>query len=257
MLDSLDIDLQKHSGLFSVRKNIEMKERLREVYNYLKFKKIISKQDDLATLMGYNRVSVSRALNGHEGYLTKEFLYKLTDVFPEINYNWLLTGEGSMLKESKIETNITPVPQDNYKMVEYVDLRASAGRLGVGDVELLPETHRRLVPIEFDNGNFLVVRVDGDSMDDNTKRALADGDEVLICERKDYKIEELPIRKSLFVITTRDGNVLKQIVEVNVPENYIVCRSFNKLYEDFKIEISDIFQIFIVCKVVQKQISLN
>lgn len=184
---------------------------------------------------------------------------KIRKSFPDLNIEWLKTGEGDMLlSESKnITTNITPVPRENYKMVEYVDLRASAGRLGIGDVELLPETHTRLVPIEFDNGNFLVVRVDGDSMDDNTKRALSDGDEVLICERKDYKIEELPIKKSLFVITTRDGNVLKQIVEVNVQENYIVCRSFNKTYEDFKIEITDIYQIFIVCKVVQKQISLN
>lgn len=186
-------------------------------------------------------------------------LEKIRKGFPDLNIDWLRFGEGDMLvKEKKtIESNITPVPKDHYKMVEYVDLRASAGMLGVGDVALLPDTHKRLVPIEFDNGNFLVVRVDGDSMDDNSKRALSDGDEVLICERKDYKIDELPIKKSLFVITTRDGNVLKQIVEVNIPGNYILCRSFNKIYEDFKIEISDIYQIFIVCKVVQKQISLN
>lgn len=80
-------------------------------------------------------------------------------------------------------------------MVEYVDLRASAGRLGGADVSQLPETHRRLVPREFDNGGFLIVRVDGDSMDDGTKRSLSDGDEVLIKERIDCKIDELPIKK--------------------------------------------------------------
>lgn len=122
-------------------------------------------------------------------------------------------------------------------------------------MEQLPETHKRLVPKEFENGNFLVIRVDGDSMDDGTKRSLSDGDEVLVCERQDFKIDELPIKKSLFVITTREGNVIKQISEVNVEERYIVCHSFNPAYKDFKIAFADIFQIFIVCKVTQRQIT--
>lgn len=181
---------------------------------------------------------------------------KITEVYTDVSVAWLLTGEGSMLKSDKIKSNVTPVKEGNYMMVEYADLRASAGKLGVGDVELLPDTHKRLVPKEFDNGNFLIVRVDGDSMDNNSRNSLCDGDEVLICERQDYKINELPIRNSLFVITTQDGNVLKQIAEVNMDEEYIVCRSFNPsaMYSDFKIYFRDIFQIFIVCKVTNRQI---
>ena len=95
-------------------------------------------------------------------------------------------------------------------------------------------------------------------MDDGTKRSLSDGDEVLIKEKHDYKINELPIKKTLFVITTREGNVLKQIAEVNMEERYILCRSFNPdpRYEDFKIGFDEIYQIFIVCKRTQSQISL-
>lgn len=181
----------------------------------------------------------------------------ILNCYTDINKIWLLTGEGQMLKsDSHFNSEVTPVPENAYMMVEYADLRASAGRLGGGDVELLPETHRRLVPREYENGSFLVVRVDGDSMDDGTKRSLSDGDEVLIAEKTGYRIDELPIRKTLFVITTREGNVLKQITEVNTDEGYIVCHSFNPRYDDFKIDIEDIFQIFIVCKVTQKQISL-
>lgn len=197
-----------------------------------------------------------------KGYVSKigdsiriAILDKIIDKHPDLNTTWLLTGEGSMLKSDR--NNVTPVEEGHYMMVEYADLRASAGILGGSDVTQLPETHKRLVPREFDNGNFLIVRVDGDSMDDGTKRSLSDGDEVLIKEKLDYKIDELPIKKALFVITTREGNVLKQIAEVNMEEGYILCRSFNPdpRFDDFKIYFDNIYQIFIVCKKTQSQIS--
>lgn len=233
-----------------------MKDRLQKAYRYLQQEKIVSTQDDLAKKMGFKRTSVTKALNDTDGYLTDNFVEKFYDIFSDIfDKSWLLTGEGSMLKSDR--SNVTPVEEGHYMMVEYADLRASAGILGGSDVTQLPETHKRLVPREFDNGNFLIVRVDGDSMDDGTKRSLSDGDEVLIKEKLDYKIDELPIKKALFVITTREGNVLKQIAEVNMDEGYILCRSFNPdpRFDDFKIYFDNIFQIFIVCKKTQSQIS--
>lgn len=183
---------------------------------------------------------------------------KLIAEYTNVNLNWLLTGEGDMLTkvDKPFKNEVTPVPEGNYMMVEYVDLRASAGRLGGADVEQLPETHIRLVPKEYKNGGFLVVRVDGDSMYDGSARSLSDGDEVLIKEKKDYTVNELPIKKALFVITSREGNVLKQIAEVNMDGGYIVCRSYNPTYPDFKMYFEDIYQIFIVYKITNKQISL-
>lgn len=233
-----------------------MKDRLQKAYRYLQQEKVVSTQQDLANKLNSDRASVNKALNDKDGYLTDSFVDKFSEAFSDIlNTTWLLTGEGSMLKSDR--SNVTPVEEGHYMMVEYADLRASAGILGGSDVTQLPETHKRLVPREFDNGNFLIVRVDGDSMDDGTKRSLSDGDEVLIKEKLDYKIDELPIKKALFVITTREGNVLKQIAEVNMEEGYILCRSFNPdpRFDDFKIYFDNIYQIFIVCKKTQSQIS--
>lgn len=53
--------------------------------------------------------------------------------------------------------------------VEYADLSAAAGQLGGSNVDTLPETKKRLVPREYENGEYLVIRVDGDSMDDGSK----------------------------------------------------------------------------------------
>lgn len=151
---------------------------------------------------------------------------------------------------------VTAVPEDAYMMVEYADLRASAGVLGGNVVDMLPDTHRRLVPREYEKGYYLVVRVSGDSMNDGTDRSLSDGDEVLVKQVHYDNANGLPIRNSLFVITSKEGNVLKQIAEYNAKEGYMVCRSFNERYKDFRIELEDVFQIFQVCKVVSKQIRI-
>lgn len=226
-----------------------LKERLLQFIEYKSmdkaaFERSVGLSNDAVNKMGENT--------------RKSTIDKISNTYPELNIIWLRTGEGKMLKGSPADTisEVTPIPEDAYMMVEYADLRATAGRLGGGEVHLLPETHKRLVPREYENGKFLVVRVDGDSMDDGTKRSLSDGDEVLITEKTDCRLDELPIKKTLFVITSREGNVLKQIKEVNMEEGYIVCHSFNPRYEDFKIYIEDIYQVFIVCKVTQKQISL-
>lgn len=215
----------------------------------------IYKKSDMAKFLGYTNSYFSEITNGKEN-LSESFLNVISEKV-NINLEWVLSGEGDVLKNKELFINeVTPIPKDDYMMVEYADLRASAGRLGGSNLDMLPYTHKRLIPSEFNNGNFLVVRVDGDSMYDGTARSLSDGDEVLIKERTVDQWYDLPIRKSLFVITSREGNVLKQITEINKEEGYIICHSFNPRYEDFKLYFTDIFQIFIVRKVVQKQISL-
>ena len=211
-------------------------------------------QAKLAKELGVTQSQIAKIETGKSA-VTMEIVDKMVKL--GANFSDIIGGGEDELTLKSERSNITPVEEGHYMMVEYADLRASAGVLGGSDVTQLPETHRRLVPREFDNGNFLIVRVDGDSMDDGTKRSLSDGDEVLIKEKLDYKIDELPIKKALFVITTREGNVLKQIAEVNMDEGYILCRSFNPdpRFDDFKIYFDNIFQIFIVCKKTQSQIS--
>lgn len=212
----------------------------------------------LAEKIGIPRTqTIYDLINSKIKKVSPNYADKILSAFPYYNYSWLLTGEGPMLKEEKPKySEVSPVDSDDYMMVEYADLRASAGVLGMGDVTQLPDTHKRLVPKEYSNGKFMVVRVDGNSMYDGMAHSLGDGDEVLIFLNEEGINGDLPIKKTVFVITTRDGNVLKQISEINREQKYIVCHSWNKDFEDFKIKFEDIFQIFTVCKIVQKQISL-
>jgi hypothetical protein len=205
----------------------------------------------------------------------KQVLSKILTKFPEVNANWLLTGEGKMLNRtdedalSRIGANrdkgdkenfvseVTEQSSKEFRIVEFVDLHASAGPLGMNNIDILPDTNRRLIPREYESGNLLVVRVDGDSMNDGTPRSLYDGDEVLIVERTYNHWYDLPIRKNLFVICSRGGNVLKQISEINRIKGYIVCHSFNPLHADYRIAFEDIYQVFVVLHVVYRKISVD
>ncbi|MCW0511359.1 S24 family peptidase [Riemerella anatipestifer] len=173
-------------------------------------------------------------------------------------YNYLVEKyelpQGEMLKsseESPIKGDeVKAVPYDNYMMVEYADLGTSAGTLGGDNPAYLPETKRRLVPKEFDSGNYLVVGVYGDSMDDGSSISIPHGTEILIKEYILSNGEKLPIRNNLFVIVSRSGTVFKQIIEHNTEEGYIICRSYNPKYKDYKILLEEVIQIFVFRKVV-------
>ena len=211
---------------------------------------------EMARKTGVLQPTLNNIVANRKSKPSADNLTKIANSIESLNSEWLLTGEGEMIKKT-IHNDVEAVPEDKYIMAEYADLRSFAGRLGGSDIEQLPETHKRLLPREYEKGNYLVVRVSGDSMNDGTSRSLCDGDEVLVRELAPSEWETLPIRNRLFIITSRGGNVLKQIKEVNKEERYIVCHSFNTSFEDFTLSFDDIYQIFVIYKIVQKQIRLE
>ena len=215
-------------------------------------------------------------LSQGETIVTQELIEEIATTFPDINKEWITDNKGTMFLSddalingkninfsiSKVKSKngtqeVTPIPEQNYMMVEYVDLSASAGMLG-GDfsadvIDKLPDTHKRLVPREYREGSYLVVRVNGDSMDDGTKRALSDGDEILVRLCTDG-MDTLPIRSKLFVLTTRSGHIVKQITKIDHNKKVITCHSFNPLYPDQVVDFNDLIQIFTVEKIVNSKI---
>lgn len=228
---------------------------------------------EFAKRIGTHQSSLSRSLADGNN-VGDAMLNKISIAFG-ISKTWLLTGEGEMLRKkeedalSRIGANrdkgdkenfvseVTEQSSKEFRIVEFVDLHASAGPLGMNNIDIIPDTNRRLIPREYESGNLLVVRVDGDSMNDGTPRSLYDGDEVLIVERTYNHWYDLPIRKNLFVICSRGGNVLKQISEINRIKGYIVCHSFNPSYADYRIAFEDIYQVFVVLHVVYRKISVD
>ena len=86
------------------------KDRFRMAYEYLEYKHIISRQEDLANMMKSTQSNVSGALSGSERILTDRFLRRFHACFPQLfSLEWLLNGNGEMLQERQ-ESPPPPLP---------------------------------------------------------------------------------------------------------------------------------------------------
>ena len=82
-------------------------QRLNDIVNYLIFSKVALDKTDLSKKLGYNASSFSQIINERVP-LTDRFINRLMEFAPNIDKNWLLTGEGTMLKVSA--ATMTPYP---------------------------------------------------------------------------------------------------------------------------------------------------
>lgn len=79
--------------------------RFQDAYDYLYHNGSINSKTDLAKIMGAGRTSISYAYNGRPEYLNEKFLIKFSNAFPGVfNIDWLLTGDGEMLKKAQEDT---------------------------------------------------------------------------------------------------------------------------------------------------------
>jgi transcriptional regulator with XRE-family HTH domain len=94
------------------------KERFNAAYNELKWRHVIEKQEDLASLLGTSRPNISAALKGNPTVLTLNFLNRFYEKFKNIfSKEWLLKGEGDMLVDKKEE----PTPPSSVDFSSYIN----------------------------------------------------------------------------------------------------------------------------------------
>ena len=84
-------------------------ERLKEVYEYLRYHYSIHTQTDMANAIQMTRPAFSAAMNGNEKYLTKSLFMKICAAFPGVfNLDYLLNGTGTLLAQNE-KAEPTPV----------------------------------------------------------------------------------------------------------------------------------------------------
>ena len=85
----------------------ENKNRIKQIIGYAVSKGVTSSQKDFGRILGYeNESSFSQILN--KVPLSNELIQKIKDVLPEINTEWLQSGDGNMLN-SEIKNVSAPV----------------------------------------------------------------------------------------------------------------------------------------------------
>lgn len=223
---------------------------------YIKSKGL--KQIEFSEKIGIDKDYLSKIIRGLNP-ITDNVIDKINAVYNDLNKSEILkltTNNYNSNVKKLTKQEVIQVDSENFMEVAVLSINAQAGYLSSifeNDNQYINELNTMLVPKEFEKGNYLVVEVNGDSMDDGTSRSLCHGDK-LLCKQlqKHHWQGPLLIRKYLFVLVTNEGIVCKQITRQI--ETKLVCHSFNELYEDYEVEMNELLQIFYVKKFVEKRI---
>lgn len=84
---------------------LEHKERVKKVVGYAVQKGVATSQKDFGRVLGYeNESAFSQLLN--RAPLSNSLIRKIKEVLPDVDVQWLLTGEGSMLINSSVSAPV-------------------------------------------------------------------------------------------------------------------------------------------------------
>lgn len=208
-----------------------------------------------------NNVTITRIINEHRTP-SRATCEKIVSAFPAYNLEWLLTGEGNMLTDAPSQTyhsNARPVGDLSYMNVPVIHIKAQCGYLaGYGDTEYIDTLPTMPVIVDKTyHGKYRIFEAEGDSMDDNSRLAICDGDKVLAREvRRDLWLPKLHINDWYFVIIHRTKGIsIKQITAQDDKGN-ITCHSLNELFNDYTVNLDDVVEIYNVIKVVERNMRL-
>lgn len=171
------------------------------------------------------------------GYVTsmrkgygQEKLNNVLTVFPELNREWLLYGEGSMLNEDLSCTSSLKKKEEKSDTRPRIPYDAAAGTL-TETIEGVTEYQCEEVPVisAFPHYDF-TIRVVGRSMEPE----YFSGDEVACLKVNEKRFLQWG---RVHVLDTTQGVVIKRIYDDG---DCITCRSYNPEFPDFSIPKEDI-----------------
>lgn len=194
-----------------------------------------------ASLIG---VSEANVRNYKNGVMPKaDFLEKIARSF-DININWLLTGEGNMLRTESKEENI-PVahPSDSpMEGIPLIPISAMAGAFTGEQTVLEYECERFVVPT-FKGAEFLI-SVKGSSMYPKYNSG-----DIVACKR-------LPMGdiffqwNKVYVLDTDQGPLIKRVKPGSDKEHVLIV-SDNERYEPFELPLNRIYHVALVIGVIR------
>lgn len=195
-----------------------------------------------ASLIG---VSEANVRNYKNGVMPKaDFLEKIARSF-DININWLLTGEGNMLRtESEKEENISVAhPSDSpTEGIPLIPISAMAGAFTGEQTVLEYECERFVVPT-FKGAEFLI-SVKGSSMYPKYNSG-----DIVACKR--LPMDDIFFQwNKVYVLDTDQGPLIKR-VKPGSDKDHVLIVSDNERYEPFELPLNRIYHVALVIGVIR------
>lgn len=216
-----------------------MKERIME---FVRYKGIpVSTFEQMCGLSNAYVKNISKGVGADK-------LEKILNAFPELNRTWLLTGEGSMLRNNNNESNETYENNEtNNHTLPLIPIAAVAGFNGL-DIPGIPLTQcpQYSIPDFIEQKAEYLIRVSGSSM----YPKYSSGD-ILACRR----IQEITFIQwgKIYVIDSQQGAMVKRLFEIPDDPEQILCKSDNPQYPPFQLPKSEIRSLSIVVGVIRME----
>lgn len=246
----------------------DQKNRINSAISYLKGIRAAKTQKEIAAAMNIDPASLSQAVNGKRNYLTDSFLRKFVAVYPIFSLEWLVNGTGDMLRADgarSVKQDADPAMKlSTYEgrslaivYVPIVNITAWKSYLERFDdaqfIDSLPSIP--VIPDTFISGHYRCFEIEGDSMDDGSRNALYNRDIVLSrsVERDMWRYSFIYENKTCIIISSK-GVVARRIQGYDATGNSIVCRCLNPLYEDVAFPLSEVQELYIINKIIDRSL---
>ena len=171
-------------------------------------------------------------------------IVKILTTYKDLSPEWLLTGEGSMLRTDE-KTDNTPVAhhtEDPHEGIPLLPVDAMAGAF-TGEQQVLEYECERYVVPAFKGADFLIP-VKGVSMHPQ----FSSGD-IVACKRLSMDNVLFQWNK-VYVIDTDQGPLIKRLKPESDKEHVLVV-SDNTAYDPFELAISNIYHLALVIGVIR------
>lgn len=171
-----------------------------------------------------------------------DMLVKILTLYPQLSAEWLLTGRGSMIKDSNIP--IAQQATNSHDGIPLIPFSAMAGALTGENSVLEYECERYIVPA-FKGADFLIP-IKGDSMQPTYKSG-----DIVACQR-------LPMTNLFFqwnrpyVLDTAQGALIKRI-QPGKDQQHVLIVSDNEQYAPFELPYSEIYSVATVIGLIRME----
>ena len=189
--------------------------------------------------IGMSNASFGKSLRSG-GAIGTDKLENILSVYPKLSPNWLLTGEGAMLKGVSL-----PVAHQTTSTKEGIPLipfSAMAGAL-TGEQSVLEYECERYVIPAFNGADFLMP-VKGNSM----MPTYISGD-IVACQRVPMSGLFFQWNKP-YVLDTAQGAIIKRI-KPGSDKQHVLIVSDNKEYDPFELPYEDIYAVALVIGIIR------
>ena len=216
---------------------MSVKERIKKFAKY-KEKSIRAFEAKCGLTLGYvNAIRVS---------LQPDKIQRIASHYPDLNTEWLLTGEGQMLKTLRngvIEITPEAIHEGDYSGTLVYNIDAVCGT-DARDIEFTEDRIIGSVKLPEIKRTSHIITATGDSMEP----VIRNGDRIAVREIGSW---DMIVYGQIYMVLTDEYRLLKYIRRHKTdPENMIILRSANPDYDDIDLKRSKIRKLFIVENVI-------